>query len=544
MPSQVTVNIGGGSPQHHATAGEFATWLNARNLISEDIAIVANFYINTNWAYLTFSPQGTDDSHFVIMRPAPGLGVNASDTGALGYGTSGIEVTIPTAPNATGAYAFVNNGVSVQGFRINVPGTSAGDRAAVLMTKAGQGSGGNSSIHQFRHCRIKVDSQAPFIENGNSGAIGAMRDCLVITTAAASSAAVAFQSMFSPCIIERNTFVRLGGTGPAIGDSNEAKINNNVFVGCGGVAVRAYDWSNSANNIVENNFSDNSADVGRFTGANGTNGFVAYPGTNTLLASSTDFRPKTGGPLVGAGNANAISTLDVRELNRGSVPDVGAIQLAAALAMPTGSITSVTADGQTVTVSGTTGNAPTSGLATITGSNGGTTQGPTALTLGNGTFTVQWLTTTPGTYTPTVSLTNSGGTTTLNGNAVVIGGISGAPAPTVGAGGSTGGGSPTVTANASMNGTTLSASGAVSLSGDTAGGVQVYIDPQPSGTSLGPYLPNVNTTAGTWSYTRTLSTPGTYKVRAVATANALTASASSLAFKVVTVTVKRNLPKQ
>jgi hypothetical protein len=82
---------------------------------------------------------------------------------------------------------------------------------------------------------------------------------------------------------------------------------------------------------------------------------------------------------------------------------------------PVGAITSTVINGQTVTISGTTGNTPVSGLATITGSAGGVTQGPTAVTLGSGTFTITFTNVAPGTYSPTVTLTNSAGTGTATG---------------------------------------------------------------------------------------------------------------------------------
>jgi hypothetical protein len=101
---------------------------------------------------------------------------------------------------------------------------------------------------------------------------------------------------------------------------------------------------------------------------------------------------------------------------------------------PTGAITTETVSGQSVTVAGTTANAPTSGTATLnTGT--GTPQGPISVTLGSGTFTTTFTDVPPGTYTPSVTLSNDAGQNNATGATELT--VTG-----VGGGGEPGGGSP------------------------------------------------------------------------------------------------------
>lgn len=315
-----------GTGRDYANLGAFQAYLNSISLISLNIRLIAEVYEDQTVTGLYFDPNDVDDTHYCIIRPATGLGINASDSGALTYGTTGIELTADTS-----SYVMVNNGISIEGFRIRITGASTyaqGHRAAFVMAKYNQ-TGGNSSIHQFRHCRFKIECLAPVVENGNSGAEAALRDCLVVWTSTAGVEAYAWTSYGARCYIERNTFVSLGHTGSAIYEPFESKINNNVFVGLGARAVNHFDWSNSSNSIVENNFSDYASDAGVNTGLNGTSGWTVDTTANALLTSSTDFRPTAAGPLIGAATTAAANTLDVRQLSRGASPDVGAVEYVA-----------------------------------------------------------------------------------------------------------------------------------------------------------------------------------------------------------------------
>lgn len=107
-------------------------------------------------------------------------------------------------------------------------------------------------------------------------------------------------------------------------------------------------------------------------------------------------------------------------------------QFASAAPAPTGVITSIVVSGQTVTVSGTTANVPASGLATIpaaTTPNGAVSQGPSAVTLAGGTFTIAFAAVPPGNYAaPVVTLTNANGTATATGgSAFEVLGVDGEP---------------------------------------------------------------------------------------------------------------------
>lgn len=83
---------------------------------------------------------------------------------------------------------------------------------------------------------------------------------------------------------------------------------------------------------------------------------------------------------------------------------------------PTGVITSQTVRGQKVTLSGTSENVPTSGQASLIAvGSGAVTQGPVAVTLGDGTWSAEILLIQPGEYSPLVTLTNAGGTADATG---------------------------------------------------------------------------------------------------------------------------------
>jgi hypothetical protein len=99
-------------------------------------------------------------------------------------------------------------------------------------------------------------------------------------------------------------------------------------------------------------------------------------------------------------------------------------------------ITAVTFDGQDVTVSGTTTNVPTSGMGSITADAttpaGAVTQGPVALTLGSGTFSVTFTGVPTGSYSgQVITVTNGSGTVQASGStAFAIDGIGEPATPT------------------------------------------------------------------------------------------------------------------
>jgi hypothetical protein len=115
--------------------------------------------------------------------------------------------------------------------------------------------------------------------------------------------------------------------------------------------------------------------------------------------------------------------------NNGGLSNPDSISFTAVVPIPapTGTITTQTASGSTLTVSGTTTGMPTSATASLPANIGGATVGPVSVTLGSGTFTVTLTGITAGTYTaPVITLTNSGGVATASGgSASTFHGISG-----------------------------------------------------------------------------------------------------------------------
>lgn len=121
-----------------------------------------------------------------------------------------------------------------------------------------------------------------------------------------------------------------------------------------------------------------------------------------------------------------VGTKSISVTNDGSLTNPAPISYSVTVAPSpsTGTITSEVISGQTITISGTTTSNPTSGTANLTGSNGGVSKGPTAITLGTGTFTVQWVDNVPGTYDTDFTFTNAAGNgPTVHGSTLQIIGV-------------------------------------------------------------------------------------------------------------------------
>jgi hypothetical protein len=169
------------------------------------------------------------------------------------------------------------------------------------------------------------------------------------------------------------------------------------------------------------------------------------PITNTrMLASTGQFTDVAGTPpasivvtgLAGgtavtftATHTNAINTSAASSASNSVTPTTPVVA-------PTAAITSQPApDGQNVTISGTTTNTPTSATATLpaaaTSPNGAVSQGPIAVTLGAGTFTVAFNGVPVGNYdAPVITFTNAGGSAAATGGSPVsIVGVAGSPTP-------------------------------------------------------------------------------------------------------------------
>lgn len=415
MPTKVTKHIGAtglvpaGTPAGdiYATPNLFDNWISAQNLVTQDIwveALVYQSYVSADIANMEMHPLAYDADHYCLVKPAPGKGVNELDpSGAYGYGTVGVELTIQA--NTTPRLA-IGAGVFMEGFRIRITEPSApsttGQYGISVQRKDNSGNFPLTVPGALRQCRILSE-----VTNAGNGAVyvglyssaGDVEDNVFFQSAGSG----AFVRNISNTRVRRNTFVRSGtSTGTAISSNATAPTyEDNAFSNCTGVPMTL---TADASTNIRNNFTD----VAK------TNAQAGLTYAAGLIVSSSDARPVAAGPLINAASVAARGTRDGRGNYRGTEPDVGALQLNPP-ATPTGTITSQPApDGQSQRFSGTTSSA-TSGTYTLTGSNGGVTAGPASFAITNDAFDFTVTGLAPGNYAPTLTVTGPGGTAGVTG---------------------------------------------------------------------------------------------------------------------------------
>jgi chitodextrinase len=187
-------------------------------------------------------------------------------------------------------------------------------------------------------------------------------------------------------------------------------------------------WSGGAP-TGNNNASSDATATARFTSslANiaGSDVFVS------VTPGAEDFNLKAGAnALVDAGGAVTVTTDALgNPRSYGGGVDIGAIERDAGAPppdAPTGVATQDAPDGQSIRFHGTTTDA-TSGTYTLTGSNGGVTVGPLSFAVSGDAFDFTVAGLVPGDYTPTLTVTGSGGTAGVTGTSTFsIMGVSGA----------------------------------------------------------------------------------------------------------------------
>lgn len=416
-----TVKASGGD---FTTLHAFSVWLNSQNLVSQDAIIDCQVFISQSGASLTnvsyFRPSNADESRYCIIRPAPGLGVNELEplTSAIDYGTTGIQLSLNNGDSFR-----IGPGVRVTGFRLLVA-TWEGS----TINLGAHGYSGTQSIPRLYGNRVNFTSGTKSaIYTGGNGYQSRVTDNLLINTGVAKPLLVGQLSD----VFDRNTFIGRGSSGFQMQSEfgNSGSCRNNVFINCGAIPLdRTQAFATTTNNFSNVVISGTST------------GFTVNTGTDALIQSLTDARPTPAGPLIAAANSTANSTNDLLGGNRGTAPDVGAIQLNPTLPLPSGEVTTVTVSGQDIVVSGTTSgtvDSATVSLIVAATSNGAIAQGPISVTLGAGTFTATITGLAPGSYSSArVTLTNTGGSVQINSSAIEILGINGNPqAPDGGGGG-------------------------------------------------------------------------------------------------------------
>jgi hypothetical protein len=409
-----TIKSSGGD---YTKLSDFVTWLNSQDLVALDIVVDCQVFISLTTGnilyYNSLRPANADATHYCTIRPAPGYGFKDLDvSGAEDYGTVGVELDW-NGPD----YDFtVGPGIRLTGFRIILRSTTGHN---MVIGSGGYVGAGNPGAIQLYQNRIKFSAGTLAMLLGTRPSTFTDNTVIIDTT----TGKFATHGGTNTNSYERNTFVQRNGANGIILEataSNAGAVRDNMFRDCPAVPITrtTYTWA-----TISNNFSNVT-----ITGT--STGFTVNTGTNALTQGNANSFPTAAGPLIGAASSAAIGSYDVFNAFRGATPDVGSRQLTPSAPAPTATITSMVVDGQSLTISGTTTGTPTSGLATLgvgSPANGAIQQGPTALTLGTGTFTVTFTGIPPGSYaSPTVTVTSSTGTTAATGGSTfTVAGVSG-----------------------------------------------------------------------------------------------------------------------
>lgn len=411
------VNMPAGVTADFALPNAFDNWISTQDLVAQDIwveALICQNFASDDIANMEMHPLTYDATHYCIVKPLPGRGVNDLDpTGALNYGTVGVELVLQVAPTAR---MFIGCGVVVEGFRVKfvnatAPSTS-GQAGLRIGRKENSAAFPNTVPGAFRRNRVLceiINSVNPMIDIGTFAGLGEVTD----NTFFQDTGTAAFVKNVSNSTVSRNTFVRRGTSvgNRAIDSAALAPVvKDNVFVGCGGVPLVLNGDSSTA---VTNNYTDTAI----------TNGQPGLTYGASLVISSTDVRPVSGGVLINNGSASAEGTYDIRGTFRGQIPDVGAVQLSASAPAPTGTITTQVVDGQTVTANFSTTNSPTSGMATLRAAvinpQGAVDQADQVPTFGGGVGSVSFAAVPPGNYELNITVSNASGFGVVSGTTPV-----------------------------------------------------------------------------------------------------------------------------
>lgn len=534
VPTPSTANLivkSIGTGKDFPTIKAFADYARAVDLTAGQTSILGEVYENVSWSSTTdlYATNATSQ-YQVILQAVPGMSVNDLNHGdPVDYGTEGIELTI-------GAGGRVGYGAIVQGFRINITGSTSGWAISGIGTNTGpQGL--------IRRNRIKSTSTNGYaLVVSEFACPGMLSDNLIILEDNSTADFVVGSGTVTAI---RNTFVRRGNaTGKPINCSNSQGLmknhvyRNNVFVNCGDTPV------GNVASLTAANFINNYTSVQPAT----ANAGLVYGEVSTLVRNAvSDFRPNDSGVLIGTASQDAIDKVDLLGIARGGQPDVGAIQGSIVNTLPKVTVNSQTVNAQKIVISGTTTYAPTTGTATLlpsaTNPNGATQQGPINVTLGDGTFTVQFDNVPPGNYQiPVITTVNSAGYNRIQTGGVAISIIPITASIVAGEAAASLGNAPTMSIDQKgFDNSTFSVSGAVDTQGDVNCTVNVYVDPQPSGTSLGPFKANI--IGKKWAVQLPNLLAGSFKVRVVGVANSQPAvTVTSPTYKVISVKAQITLP--
>lgn len=361
-------------------------------------------------AGVSHKPLSSDNTRRVVYKPDTGVGVNDLNRSTFAQGSSGAAISFTRSDYNVS----LGTGVDVIGMRILISGSG-------ISQITNEGANANSTYDNiWKYNRIydsSINSGAgSSLQFGVNASKTLFTDNLVVVSGPANRTAI--QASINGNY-ERNTFVALSSAaGNSTGLSTtygSVTSKNNLFLG--------FNVPMQAGITSSNNFSNTAIASGV------TSGVTVNTTVGALVVNATnDFRPTANGPLINAASVDAKSTNDILGNNRGPSPDAGAWQLNPFSPSPTGTVTKIDVVGQSVTITGTTANTPTSGMASLSAAsvayNGAVAQAPKSVTLATGTFTVTFDNVPVGLYTLDITLSNAGGANSVSnpvGNANVVG---------------------------------------------------------------------------------------------------------------------------
>jgi hypothetical protein len=478
-----------GTGKDFANLKAFTDFAATFDLTANQISLVGEVYENQAVSSASnLTAKNPTDKYRLYLNPVYGTSVNNLDgSDPFDYGTEGIELQFSGSNNWA-----ITRGVIISDFRISLAGSS-------MLVVGSSGAGPDTIINS---CRFKSTSSNNCVQIGQYTGTGTVRDCLFILDDTSTGNAIGMSS-FGP--LNCNTFIRRGSaTGAAITTNNsqgvQAKntIFDNVFINCGPVPVIGLDQIPDAN--VFNNY---------------TNVAMTTPKSGfTVLASpapfvnnvASDLRPDPASAMAGKASESAIDSFDIHGYTRGGSPDPGCVQGSPVKMLPRVTLNLIDTTGQSVRVTGTAQYTPTAATITLlpdtTNPNGAQQQGPVNLPLTvdpndatrvNFDFTLTNIP--PGNYQiPLIVMQNTAGynrsqlgkTDTVNIIAITGAIVANESSPSIG-------NAPVISVEQkTFDNTTVNLSGSIDNQGDPNATIDVYIDPKPSGSTLGPFRATIN----------------------------------------------------
>ncbi len=413
-----------GTGKQFPTLDDFLGFLQGKDLISESANIFVDVYENqTRSAYGSLYVKCNVD-YQVYFKPAVGTGyneVNAPDR-PFHYPTTGIELLFTN-------FLQFSQGVNFSGFRIRF--TNDG--------KLAFGTGyDNGGVAKFINNVVMNEVAASCVDSGNYGCSTDFNNNVFLRKLGSGISLIIGDG--SGTIIG-NTFVGYGvaqgSGGLSIGAyGGHGIIRDNAFVDCGPIPIVINGgnlMSNATNQIP--NYGNNYSNVAAGSATTVMlQGLIIDTVKPFVVSTTTDVRPALNGGLSGHGDVYVVSKNDNVGSNRGTSPDIGALQRVPATPLTVITVTNQVFNGQTLVYSFSVVNSCLSATLILPAIGAGAvTVGPVPITLGTGpnigTATVSIDGLVPGNYgIPQILATNQGGVTTgFGGASFTIIGIIGTP---------------------------------------------------------------------------------------------------------------------